>query len=43
MLTCDIPGAFMQAKFDEIMHIRFDGEILDALLCIELQCHRSVA
>ena len=35
VLICDIPGAFMQADIDEIIHIRLDGPILNALLRIE--------
>jgi len=31
-LTCDIPGAFMQAEMDEILHIKLDGAILEVLL-----------
>jgi hypothetical protein len=25
--TCDIPGAFMQADIDEIVHVKFEGEV----------------
>ena len=35
VLICDIPGAFMQADIDEIIHLRLDGPILAALLRIE--------
>ena len=35
VLICDIPGAFMQADIDEILHLRLDGLILQGLLCIE--------
>lgn len=31
-ITCDIPGAFMQAKMDEVLHIKLDGAILEVLL-----------
>jgi len=34
VLICDIPGAFMQADIDEIVHLRLDGPILSALLRI---------
>jgi hypothetical protein len=30
--TIDIPGAFMQAMIDEVVHIKFDEELID-LLC----------
>ncbi|KAG7363646.1 reverse transcriptase RNA-dependent DNA polymerase [Nitzschia inconspicua] len=32
VLTCDIPGAFMQAKMDELLHLKLDGTILEILL-----------
>ena len=35
VLICDIPGAFMQADIDEIVHLRLDGPILSALLRID--------
>jgi hypothetical protein len=30
--TVDIPGAFMQADMDDIMHIRFEGKMVK-LIC----------
>ena len=36
VLICDIPGAFMQADIDEVVHIQhIDGPILSALLRID--------
>ncbi|KAG7345606.1 reverse transcriptase RNA-dependent DNA polymerase [Nitzschia inconspicua] len=35
VLTCDIPGAFMQADMDELLHLKLDGTILEILLCME--------
>ena len=35
VLICDIPGAFMQADIDEIINLRLDGPILNALLRID--------
>ena len=32
--TCDIPGAFMQADIDEIVHVKLQGDI--ALLLLRL-------
>ena len=32
VMTCDIPGAFMQSKMDELIHMKLEGEI--ALLLI---------
>jgi hypothetical protein len=30
--TVDIPGAFMQADIDEVVHVRFEGEIAEMLV-----------
>ncbi|KAG7373109.1 reverse transcriptase RNA-dependent DNA polymerase [Nitzschia inconspicua] len=35
VLTCDIPGAFMQADMDELLHLKLDGTILEILLRME--------
>ena len=34
VMTCDIPGAFMQSNMDELLHMKLEGEI--ALLLIRL-------
>ena len=34
VMTCDIPGAFMQSDMDEVVHMKLEGEI--ALLLIRL-------
>ena len=34
VMTCDIPGAFMQSEMDEVIHMKLEGEI--ALLLIRL-------
>ena len=34
VMTCDIPGAFMQSEMDELIHMKLEGEI--ALLLIRL-------
>ena len=34
VMTCDIPGAFMQSEMDELVHMKLEGEI--ALLIIRL-------
>jgi hypothetical protein len=31
----DVPGAFMQADMDELVHVRFTGKMLDILLEID--------
>ena len=33
--TCDVPGAFMHADIDEVVHLRLDGEIADLLLKVD--------
>ena len=38
--TADIPGAFMQANIDEVIHILFDGDILDQLLQVDPSLER---
>jgi Reverse transcriptase (RNA-dependent DNA polymerase) len=35
VLVCDIPGAFMQADIDELVHVKLDGAILAVLLRID--------
>lgn len=30
--TCDIPGAFMQADMDELVHAKLEGAMLDSLV-----------
>jgi hypothetical protein len=30
--TVDIPGAFMQAYIDEVVHVKFEGEIAEMLV-----------
>jgi hypothetical protein len=36
--TADIPGAFMQAEMDEVVHMRLEGVMVDILL--ELDCEK---
>ena len=31
----DVPGAFMQVDMDELVHVRFSGEMVDKLLEID--------
>ncbi|KAG7352856.1 reverse transcriptase RNA-dependent DNA polymerase [Nitzschia inconspicua] len=42
VLTCDIPGAFMQADMDELLHLKLDGTILEILLRMEPSYHQFV-
>ena len=40
VMTCDIPGAFMQSEMDELIHMKLEGEIV--LLLIQLdRCSNS--
>ena len=32
VITCDIPGAFMQAEMDEVVHVKLDGELAELLV-----------
>jgi len=41
-IVCDIPGAFMQAHIDELLHVKIDGAILEVLLRIEPSYHEYV-
>ena len=33
--TVDIPGAFMQADIEEVVHVRFEGEIAEMLVKLD--------
>jgi len=35
VVTCDIPGAFMQADMDEVVHVRFDGPLAQLLTRVD--------
>jgi hypothetical protein len=32
IVTCDIPGAFMHADINELIHIKLEGELVDLLI-----------
>ena len=34
-MTCDIPGAFMQANIDEQLFLKFDGDLVELLVQVE--------
>jgi hypothetical protein len=36
----DVPGAFMQADMDELVHVRFTGKMVDLLLDIDKAMHK---
>ena len=35
VMTCDIPGAFMQAHIDEQLFLKFDGDLVELLIQVE--------
>ena len=37
----DVPGAFMQVEMDELVHVRFEGEMVDKLLEIDEDLYAS--
>jgi hypothetical protein len=39
--TVDIPGAFMQADIDEVVHVRFEGEIAEMLTSMGPKLYRK--
>ena len=34
-MTCNVPGAFMQADIDELIHLRLDGELAELLIKLD--------
>ena len=38
----DVPGAFVQADMDELVHVRFTGTIIDLLLKIDAEMYELV-
>jgi hypothetical protein len=41
LATVDIPGAFMQADIDEVVHVRFEGEIAEMLVRMDPKLYRK--
>jgi hypothetical protein len=39
--TVDIPGAFMQADIDELVHVKFEGEIAEMLVKMDPKLYRK--
>jgi hypothetical protein len=35
VLTCDVPGAFMQVDVDEVIHVKLDGSLLELLAKVD--------
>jgi hypothetical protein len=40
VITCDIPGAFMQADIDEVVHVKFEGDIAKLLAQVDERTYR---
>lgn len=38
--ACNIPGAFMQADMDKLVHVKFEGVMLDALVKLNPKLYR---
>ncbi len=39
--TVDIPGAFMQADIDEVVHVKFEGEIAEMLVRLDPKMYQK--
>jgi Reverse transcriptase (RNA-dependent DNA polymerase) len=39
--TVDIPGAFMQADIDEVVHVKFEGELAEILVKLDPKLYRK--
>jgi hypothetical protein len=39
--TVDIPGAFMQADIDEVVHVKFEGEMAEMLVRLDPKLYRK--
>ena len=35
VITCDIPGAFMQVDMDELIHVKLEGELAELLIKVD--------
>jgi len=41
VICADIPGAFMQANIDEIVHVKFEGEIAELLVMVDPSLYKQ--
>ena len=41
VVVLDVPGAFMQAKIDELVHVRFTGAMVTLLLEIDNEMYKD--
>ena len=39
--TIDVPGAFMQADIDELVHVKFEGELAELLVKVDPKTYRK--
>ena len=42
VMTCDIPGAFMQADMDELLHVKMEGELAELLIKVDSSYAKAV-
>ena len=43
VVTCDVPGVFMQADIDEILHLKLVGEITELLMKVDPSCSEFIS
>jgi len=41
VMTCDVPGAFMQVDIDEVVHVKLEGAMVDALVAVDPKLYAS--
>jgi hypothetical protein len=41
LATLDIPGSFVQADIDKVVHVRFEGEIAEMLVRMDPKLYRK--
>ena len=41
MATCDIPGAFMQADMDDVVHMKLEGKMVELLVKVDAKLYRK--
>ena len=42
LVALDVPGAFMQAEIDELVHVRFTGAMVNMLLQIDHKMYDTI-
>jgi hypothetical protein len=43
VVILDIPGALMQADIDEVVHVKFEGEIAEMLVKLDPRCTKNLS